>query len=287
MADQNGVVDQNSEDAVNAAAAKEQADAAAAAVVTKEEPSASAVKATDKPAEQKQAPQFDAQKSFTELQVAHKELLKGFTQTAQERAELRKHLEGLQAQQKQTLELLAKATEAPFDTEKFQREWQEKGPQALDSFLSQRDTKLEEKIRSTYDKTISELQNQALASDTQYQVLVMRSDEVKFPNFDDLYPKMLEIAKAENCPVVMKDRPVREILSELYSHAKAQSGEQAVQIAATEAKKRAEAEAAKESKTTVAEGGKRGSVTDVDAQKMPLGDLEKLVMAQFGVADRG
>jgi chromosome segregation ATPase len=288
MADLNadkGIVSEEAEiAAVNKAAAKEQTETPDKGnVVETLVPSPAAKSPTDKVVTADK-PVFNAQSEFEKLQKNYSELQKHSTQTSQERADLKRQYQELQTQQKQILEMIQKATEAPFDPEKFQSEWKEKGPQALDGFIQKKIDSAVQAVKSGYDKTIGDMQGDNLHLRTALKVMGMQGNEEKFPNFDDLYPKMKEIAAAENCPVDL-NKPIEEVLEELYAHAKSQSSEAAVQIAAVEAKKRAEADAAKESRTTVAAGGKKCTTPTPDLDKMPLEDLEKFVIAQHGIAD--
>jgi len=277
---------QASEDAVNAAATAEleQAGATDTAEVVETKAQETSETPTDNQTVPEQ-PVFDAQKSYSELEKSYNELRKFSTQTAQERAELKRHLSELQTQQKQLLETIQKATEAPFDIEQFKREFEEKGPEALNGYLQKNlESRLGE-LQSKYDKMIGDLREQNSRLSIQYGVEVRRANTEKYPNFDALYPKMCELAKDPKCPVDMT-KSEDEILDGLYALAKSQSSEEAVKIAATEAKKRAEAEIAKESKTTVATGGKRGTTSTPNLHEMKLDDLEKLVIQMHGVADR-
>jgi hypothetical protein len=227
-------------------------------------------------------PAFDAQKSYEALLKNYKELQGHSTQTSQERAELRKELAAIR-------EALSKSLEKPFDPEQFKRDFETHGPKALDSYLEKRLQEKLDEVRKTYDERISgyetelgTLKTDSLGLRTNYEVLVRANDAQNYPNFAELYPVMMAMVQEEKCPVDVS-KPVPEILDGLYKLAKERSSNDAVQIAAAKAKKDADANAANESRSTVATGGKTASTSVSDPRTM---SLDKLA-AEIGTIDRG
>lgn len=291
MAEQDANSVEMTEEAVNAAAAKE----IEQSQVTPEKSDTGtgtqevATKTTDKGATTEQS--FDAQKRYEDLEKRYKSLQSEFTPLSQERAKARKEMEELQAQVKQFKELLEKASEEPFNLEQFQKEFATKGPQALDKYLTKQ---LESRIaaeKEVWNKQYEDLRTQSqkdrealVQLQSHHEVSMRANDEKNYPNFAELYPKMLELAKVpEN---VDASKGMGEIIDSLYAKAKSLSSEEAVRIAAARGKKEAEAEIAKESLTTVAGGGKTASTSSPDPETMPLDQLEKALIGQFGVAER-
>ena len=269
---------------VNAAAAAEQAATTATETVVETPAQETTASPTGKTAAAEQ-PAFDAQKQYVALEKSYKELQGKFTQTAQERSAASKELTAIRETQSKLLEMIQKATEAPFDPEQFKNELFTKGPQALEGWLEKKLQARLQSVQEKYDKDIESNKQENLALRTRYEVAARHANSEDYPNFAELYPKMLDLAKDPKCPVDFS-KPVEESLDALYNLAKVQSSDEAVKIAAERGKKQAEAEAARESQTTVATSGRRGSSTSPNLETMPLGDLEKLVIQQHGIADR-
>jgi hypothetical protein len=181
--------------------------------------------------------------------------------------------------------MVQKATEAPFDPEQFKNELFTKGPQALEGWLQKKLQSQLGAIQEKYDKELDQQRQENTALRMRYEVASRHADSENYPNFAELYPKMLELAKDEKCPVDFS-KPIEESLDALYNLAKVQSSEEAVKIAVAQGKTKAEAEAARESKTTVATSGRKGTSTSPNLESMAMGDLEKLVVQMHGIADR-
>jgi hypothetical protein len=282
-----GAVDEVAE--VNAAATAEleqsQKDAAEAASKDKGTPETPEEKATDKTPGQEQT--FDAQKRYEDLDKRYKDLQREFTPLSQERAKSRQEVDGLKKQVEQFAEALAEATKTPFDIEQFKRDFAAQGPKALDSYFDSRLKKEIEKVKQDYDARLAKSEERYTNVASNHEVLIRANNEKDYPDFVKLYPLICELAKPESQTKIDFNREIGPILDDLYKLAKERSSEEALRIATEEAKKKAEADAARESDTTVATGGKARRTSNPDLETMPLDKLEQLVLQQHGVADRG
>ena len=278
---------------VNAAAAKEveqSSDASAKAGDSGKGTQDVSGKTTDKPGTTEQS--FDAQKRYEDLDKRYKDLQREFTPLSQERSRTKTEMDDLRKQVKTFQEALAVATKKPIDIEQFKRDFDAHGPKALESYFKEM---LEAQLKAQQEqfdgryKELSEkhtkLEGDHTGLSSQYAVLVRANDDQNYPNFRELYPKMCDLAKDPNCKIDLS-QPIDKVIDDLYKQAREQSSGEAVRIAADERARKAEERIAAESRTTVATGGKTASTSTPDAEKMPLGDLEKILVAQYGIADR-
>jgi len=213
-------------------------------------------------------------RKYESLEKSYKELQRFSTQTSQERAEIKKELGLLK-------EYIEKATEKPFDIEQFKREWDAHGPKALDNYFKPQMTKMQEE----YQKQLSEERMARTQLTAQVELYARRGDETNYPDFENLEAKMTEIANDPNCPVDLR-KPIGQVLDALYKLAREQNSSAAVQAAEELGRKKGERNLAKESKTTVAGGGKTQGGIPADLQKMDFKKLEQVVTDMVGIADR-
>jgi len=285
-------VDYSNEDSVNAAAAKE----VEAAKTSVEQSGKIEVKKPDVtgPAkvEQKTAPEkqpagqpvFDAEKSFADVQKQLTETRKWATQMAQERAELRKQLEVLQANQRPMVEKLVRDNETG-DLQQLQRALQTQDPQALNSYLMKRDAESRRAFAEQYEAKLAAQGQEVTALKYDREVERRRTDSAQYPNFTDLEPTMKELV--ESGQVRWDDnQPIGEVIDHLYNLSKTQHSEEAIKQAEQHGRQKAETELANEAKAAVATGGKGVSTSPADLHKMPLDKLEQLAIQLHGIADR-
>ena len=226
-------------------------------------------------------PAFDVQTRYDELMKSNKELRAEFTRRSMELSEVKKQLSEMGLTTKQIAEALAKATETRIDPAQFMRDLQEKGPEALESYLEKKWGAKEKAIREEYDKKIKESEH--INKELTYNVEEYKRerDSDNYPGWKELIPAMKELCADPTTPIDFK-QPAGIVLDALYKLARDRNGDLAVQKAASLARKEAEEAIAKESRTSIATGGKTGTATPKDPRTMSLSDLEQAI----GVADR-
>ena len=216
---------------------------------------------------------FDVRKSYEELR-------KEFTRRTQHEKELMSRLSAMEESAKQQAELLAKATEEPYNPDVFMETWKAQGPKALDPYIQKRDAA----IRADYDKRLSEIQQKTMQQDITLNLALRRGDEENYPDFHSLEGVMNDIATAESCPVDLT-KPIPEVLDALYKLAKEQHSIEAIKQAEKLGAQNKEQELAKEAATAVAGGGKHQGVTSPDFSKMSVSDMRKHLISKIGEAE--
>jgi hypothetical protein len=212
----------------------------------------------------------------------YEDLRKEFDRRNNERSEMLSRLDAIEKGNMKQAELLARATEEPYDPRVFKEAWERDGVKAFDPYYNKREQKLVER----YDKAIAELSQQSVQDRTRLEILVRRNDDESYPNFQELEPIMQEIAASPNCPVDL-NRPVPEVLDVLYKLARESNSTEAVKMAEKFGAEKKEKELAKEASTAVATGGKvSGTPSTAELKNMKLEDLERVVMQLHGMADR-
>lgn len=240
------------------------------------------LKATNKGKEPAE-PEKDAQQRLDELQSQYDQVQKSYdelrsksTRDWQAAAELKKSHEDLENSFKKAVEKVGKLADASFDPEQFAEKFKTQGPKALDEYF---DDKLAIG-NSQRNKEVSELKNNNASLTYEVEFLRRAHDSKKYPGFIELEDKMNEIASAEDSPV-NKNAPIGKVLDSLYKLATESSSGEAVKKALETGKNKAEEQLAKESKTTLAAGGKGTVGAPVDLWKIPLDKLkEKLPKAE-------
>lgn len=216
----------------------------------------------------------EVQRKYESLEKSYKELQRFSTQTSQERAEIKKELGLLK-------EYIEKATAQPFNIEQFKREWDAHGPKALDNYFQPQ----LKKMQDAYEARLAESEKSHKALTAQVELYARRGDEVNYPDFEKLEDKMTQIAGSPNCPVNL-NAPIGQVLDALYKLAREANSSEAVKAAEELGRKKGEASLAKESKTTVAGGGKTKGGIPADLSKMDFKKLEQVVTDMVGIADR-
>jgi hypothetical protein len=217
-----------------------------------------------------------------DFEKRYNDLRKDYDRKNAERADIVARLQSIEQNSIRQAELLAKATEEPYDPRVFKESWERDGVKALDKYYDKREQKLIER----YDKVISGMSTERTQDRTRLEILVRRSDDESYPNFQELEPVMQEIAASENCPVDLS-RPIPEVLDVLYKLARESNSTEAVKMAEKFGADKKEKELAKEASTAVATGGKvSGTPSTADLKNMKLEDLERVVMQLHGMADR-
>jgi hypothetical protein len=168
------------------------------------------------------------------------------------------------------MDLLAKATEKPYNPEEFKKDFETKGPDALKPYIE----KMLGELRTDYDKRISDTDSRAKNMENRYEVALRWKDDENYPNFSQLWPQILELIKQPNCPIDCT-QPTGRILDAAYKLVVSQSSNAAVKEAVEIGKKTKENELRKEAQTSVTGGGKKGSFSIQDLEKMDLGKLEE------------
>lgn len=232
--------------------------------------------ATNQPPTTSAAPgksEFDVQKSYAELR-------REFTKRTQHEKELMTRLAAMEESFQKQAELLARATEEPFNPDTFKQTWETQGPKALDPYIQKR----EQALQSKYDKQLADMQTQMMQDRIQLNLALRRGDEETYPDFHALEPVMNDIAASDNCPVDLT-KPIGEVLDALYKLAREANTGDALKQAEKIGAKNKEAELAKEAQTAVAGGGKHQGVTTPDFSKMSVADMRKQFVSKFGEAE--
>ena len=190
--------------------------------------------------------------------------------TSGENAQLRKQMEALGLSTKQIMDLLAKATEKPYTPEEFKKDFETKGPDALKPYIE----KMLGELRTGYDKKIGDAVNATKNMENRYEVALRWKDDENYPNFSQMWPQILELIKQPNCPIDCT-QPTGRILDAAYKLVVSQSSNAAVKEAVELGKKQKEGELRKEAATSVTGGGKKGSFSVHDLEKMDLSKLEE------------
>jgi hypothetical protein len=111
-----------------------------------------------------------------------------------------------------------------------------------------------------------------------------RLDTKNYPDFEQLETQMQELVESDKCPIDFNKLSISEIYDTLYNLARSQHSDKAIQQAEQLGRKSAEAALAKESQTTVAGGGKSGSITNPTEIK-DIKKLREYFVAQLGEAE--
>jgi len=163
----------------------------------------------------------------------------------------------------------------------FMRDFQAQGPKALDAYAQKYYVS---PIKSEFDTFRKEAIAKQIDSESKISVLIRRADSENFPDFKKLESKMYEIIEKD--PSFEKIDNIDEMLDRAYELARERSSVDAIKQAEELGKQKAEADLAKESKTTVATGGKTVGTTTPNLRTMDFDKLEKLVESLHGLADR-
>jgi len=213
-------------------------------------------------------------------QKRYEDLHRDYTRRTQHEKEVMTRLQVMEESFQKQAELLAKATEEPFNPETFKQSWETQGPKALDSYYQKR----EQALRQEYDKRLTEQSQQSKATEIKLTLAMRRGDEESYPNFHDLEPVMNEIAASEDCPVDLS-RPIDDVLDALYKLARESHSVDAIKAAEGIGAKNKEKELAKEAATAVAGGGKHQGVTSPDFAKLSSEKMREQLVSKYGVAE--
>lgn len=213
-------------------------------------------------------------KSYSELRSA-------FTQSTQDRSALQLQLTSLQEKQTEMMDAIANVSQGPYDPDKFMDELRAQGPKFLQAQLQG----AIDKDRRASNKRIDTLESALYTSNVNQEVLRMSLDNETYPDFQKLYPEMLELSNNNNFPI-NTSATVRETVESLYNHVRSSHGQDAVKQAALQAQKDAESQAAIEAAATVTAGGKPSASGAPDPNKTNFEDYEKYVESVHGVAER-
>jgi len=213
-------------------------------------------------------------------QKRYEDLHRDYTRRTQHEKEVMTRLQVMEESFQKQAELLAKATEEPFNPDAFKQTWDTQGPKALDPYIQKR----EQALQSKYDKQLGEMQTQMMADRIQLNLALRRGDEETYPDFQVLEPTMNELAASDDCPVDLT-KPINEVLDALYKLARDANAGDAIKEAEKTGAKNKEAELAKEAQTAVAGGGKHQGVTTTDFSKMSVADMRKQFVSKFGEAE--
>lgn len=260
-----------------APAAADNADATVSTAVSTADSKGGAPKATDNTAPTE--PAFDPRTNYDALKAQleslnknYGELRRTYTQTSQGYSELQKKFDSM-------LKVFQDATKQEISPEDFMKALQSQGIKAFEPLKKQ----WQDELRSSYDKTLEEIQTQRVSDRVEIEVMKRRLDSVRYPDFAKLEDKMGELANDPKCPVDWS-QDIGLIYDTLYKLAKAGSAETAIKEAHSQGVKDAETKIAKEAGTAVATGGKAASVSN-PADIKDLKKLREYFVAQLGEAE--
>jgi len=222
---------------------------------------------------------------YETLQKRYKDAERKITELGQDRSHISKSFESLTGQIADLQQKLAAATKKPLPSkEQFIADLQAKGIEALMPYINEPVNE----VKTHYERQLEERDEKMLKMELAFEKADMARDVANYPGFSELWPEMQKLARSESTPVNF-DLGVRQSLDALYKLARADHSGDAILEAEKEAKAKAEANLAKEAKSTVAGGGKKGSATHIseeELRKMPVDKLREVVAQMHSVADR-
>lgn len=219
------------------------------------------------------------------LEKRYKDAERKITELGQDRSHISKSFETLTGQIAELQQKLAAATKKPLPSkEEFIADLQAKGIEALMPYINEPVNE----VKSRYERELQDRDEKMMKMELAFEKADMARDSANYPGFSELWPEMQKLARSESTPVNF-DLGVRPSLEALYKLARADHSGDAILEAEKEAKAKAEANLAKEAKSTVAGGGKKGSATSIsedELRKMPVDKLREVVAQMHSVADR-
>lgn len=209
---------------------------------------------------------------LAEITKSYKEIQGFSTKQAQSNAELRRQLSELQTSHKGVAEMLRKAMQAPHDPAQFEEEWRKNPTAVLDRLLKDKldgmQKGFEDRV-SSQGATIDQLTVSSVIKD-------YRSDATNHPDFAKLEAEMAEITRTPGLAPDPK-LPAEQYVEALYQAAKNRHAQDALKAAEDAGRKKAEEALAKESRTTIAGGGKQVALTS-DPSKMSAAQLKAAIL---------
>ena len=227
--------------------------------------------------------QINYGEEFPKLEKSYKELQRKFTEVAQDRSSMRREFKSLQDAITSLQTSVSQVTKKPLPSpEQFISDLQTKGIDAIQPFLNDQINP----IKESYQKELSDRDTKLMALETKMACMTRRNDTDNYPDFAKLEPEIARMVEDPNCPIDF-NRPTEEVIDALYNLVRSKHSSQALLEAEKMGRKKAEENLAKESKTTVAGGGKSaGSPTPNLNQVKDLNKLREIVKNMHGVADR-
>lgn len=220
------------------------------------------------------------QDRFAQIEKSYKELQAHATRTAQERAELRKQLDGIQASMQKFAEQQAALAEGPYDPDKFMDDLRAQGPKFLDGLWQKKESVLTKQYREEIEKA----HERSDMLEAKLELSERRYNAKDYPDFAKLEK---EIDEAINDAKVPLDRtlPIGELLDAAYNYVRLKHSGGAVAAAEKAGREQAEAELRREAEAGVAGGGKSAGAVVTDPSKLSLAEHRKMLVAQHGEAD--
>lgn len=215
------------------------------------------------------APTFDPKTSYDslvkQLESVNKNygnLRSEYTRRTQYEAQLKTQLDNLH-------KAFTQATKQEISPEEFMKSLQTQGVKAFDP-LREEWTK---ELKTEHEKALEARDQEITGLKTNFEIMRREIDTTNYPDFAKLKPVMNEIASSENCPVDW-NQDVGVIYDTLYKLARDLKAEESVKKAHELGRQSADAQAAKESATAVAAGGKTNT-TGLDTRKMSAAQLKQ------------
>jgi hypothetical protein len=240
---------------------------------------------TDKVVESTEAKPAEVnwEERYNQTDTNYKELQRKFTEVTQDRAGMKKDFQALQDAMGQLQSSVASMSKKPLPSpEQFVQDIQTNGIKAIQPFLEEQINP----IRDSHQKELATRDEKIMNLEVNMECMLRRSDGMKYPDFTKLEPEIQRMAADPSCPVDFS-KPTGEVIDTLYNLVRSKHSSDALLAAEQVGKQKAEEGLAKESKTTVAGGGKTGASVTPDLNKVKdLTKMREIVAGMHGVAER-
>jgi hypothetical protein len=215
------------------------------------------------------APTFDPKTSYDSLVKQLESVNKNYGNLRSEYTRRTQYEAQLKAQLDSLHKAFTQATKQEISPEEFMKSLQTQGVKAFDPL---RDEWTKE-LKTEHEKALETRDQEITGLKTNFEIMRREIDVTNYPDFAKLKPVMNEIASSENCPVDW-NQDVGVIYDTLYKLARDLKAEESVKQAHELGRKSADAQAAKESASAVAAGGKTNT-TGLDTRKMSAAQLKQ------------
>lgn len=213
----------------------------------------------------------DVLDQLAQVSKSYKEVQGFSTKQAQSNAELKRQLAELQSSHSTVAETLRKAMQLPHDPDQFMEEWRKNPNVVLERLLKEKF----ETLQKGSEEQISSLSGRVDYLQVDNAIKTFRADTEGHPDFAKLEKEMGEITRTPGL-APNPSLPPDQYVEALYQAAKLRHAEDALKAAEEAGRKKAEETLARESRTTVAGGGKQVSLT-TDPSKMTAAQVKEAI----------
>lgn len=215
------------------------------------------------------APTFDPKTSYDSLVKQLESVNKNYGNLRSEYTRRTQYEAQLKAQLDNLHKAFTQATKQEISPEEFMKSLQTQGVKAFDP-LREEWTK---ELKTEHEKALEARDQKITSLETNFEIMRREADVTNYPDFGKLKTTMNEIASSENCPVDW-NQDIGVIYDTLYKLARDLKAEESVKKAHELGRQSADAQAAKESATAVAAGGKTNTA-GLDTRKMSAAQLKQ------------